>query len=596
MEPDDLKDLIDRVKQGRLPRRAFMSRMAAIGLTAPLATQLLMHAGVAQAAPTVTYKPTKAGGGGTLKLLWWQGPTLLNPHFATGTKDQDGSRLFYEPLAGWNSQGDLVPILAAELPSVENGGLAADGKSVTWKLKQGVKWHDGMPFTADDVVFNWEYASNPDTAAVTSGSYKFVKVEKIDTYTVRVIFDKPSPFWADTFVSVPGMIIPKHLFADYMGSKSRDAPTNLKPVGTGPYIFKEFRPGDLVTGTINPNYHVANQPYFDAVEMKGGGDAVSAARAVLQTGEYDFAWNLQVEDEVLTRLETAGKGAVRITNGGNIEHIQCNFTDPAIEVDGERSSATTKHPCLSDKAVRQALSMLVDKDSIHKFIYGRGGDASANFIYNPDRYASKKTSFKFDVDAAIAILDKAGWKPGADGIRVKDGRALKFVYQTSINQPRQKTQAIIKQACKKAGIEIEIKAVTASVFFSSDVANPDTYPHFYADLQMYTTGPIQPDPAVFLQVFLSTELSQKSNKWQGRNITRWQSKEWDTLYAAQAIELDPIKRAGILIRLSEIPIEEFVIIPVVTRPAVAAVTKGLICELSGFDSYIWNFANWYKEA
>jgi peptide/nickel transport system substrate-binding protein len=596
MEPDDLKDLIDRVKQGRLPRRAFMSRMAAIGLTAPLATQLLMHAGVAQAAPTVTYKPTKAGGGGTLKLLWWQGPTLLNPHFATGTKDQDGSRLFYEPLAGWNSQGDLVPILAAELPSVENGGLAADGKSVTWKLKQGVKWHDGMPFTADDVVFNWEYASNPDTAAVTSGSYKFVKVEKIDTYTVRVIFDKPSPFWADTFVSVPGMIIPKHLFADYMGSKSRDAPTNLKPVGTGPYIFKEFRPGDLVTGTINPNYHVANQPYFDAVEMKGGGDAVSAARAVLQTGEYDFAWNLQVEDEVLTRLETAGKGAVRITNGGNIEHIQCNFTDPAIEVDGERSSATTKHPCLSDKAVRQALSMLVDKDSIHKFIYGRGGDASANFIYNPDRYASKKTSFKFDVDAAIAILDKAGWKPGADGIRVKDGRALKFVYQTSINQPRQKTQAIIKQACKKAGIEIEIKAVTASVFFSSDVANPDTYPHFYADLQMYTTGPIQPDPAVFLQVFLSSELSQKSNKWQGRNITRWQSKEWDTLYAAQAIELDPIKRAGILIRLSEIPIEEFVIIPVVTRPAVAAVTKGLICELSGFDSYIWNFANWYKEA
>jgi peptide/nickel transport system substrate-binding protein len=596
MNEADLKDMIAQVKHGQLPRRAFMQRLAAIGLTAPMATQLLMLGGVANAAPAPAYKPTKAGGGGTLKLLWWQGPTLLNPHFATGTKDQDGSRLFYEPLAGWNSKGDLVAILAAELPSVENGGLAADGKSVTWKLKQNVKWHDGVPFTADDVVFNWEYARDPATAAVTSGSYKSVKVEKIDTYTVKVIFEQPSPFWADAFVSVNGMIIPKHLFADYNGSKSREAPTNLKPVGTGPYMFKEFRPGDLVTGTINPNYHIANQPYFDAVEMKGGGDAVSAARAVLQTGEYDFAWNLQVEDEVLARLEAGGKGAVRITNGGNIEHIQCNFTDPATEVAGERSSATTKHPALSDKAVRQALSMLVDKESIHKFIYGRGGDASANFIYNPERYASKKTSFKFDVDGAIAILDKAGWKPGADGIRTKDGRALKFLYQTSINQPRQKTQAIIKQACKKAGIEIEIKAVTASVFFSSDEANPDTYPHFYADLQMYTTGPIQPDPAVFLQMFLSTEKSQKANRWQGRNITRWESKEWDALYAKQASELDPIKRAEMLIRLNEIVIEDFVIIPVVTRPAVAGVAKTLTCELSGFDSYIWNLASWYKEA
>ncbi len=596
MEPDDIKDLIDRVKQGSLPRRIFISRMAAVGLTAPLATQLLMRAGVAQAAPAVDYKPTKAGGGGTLKLLWWQGPTLLNPHFATGTKDQDGSRLFYEPLAGWNSNGDLIPILAAELPTVGNGGLPPDGKTVIWKLKQGVKWHDGMPFTADDVVFNWEYARDPATAAVTSGSYNGIVVDKIDTYTVRIVYPKPAPFWADAFVSALGMIIPKHLFAEYSGSKSRDAPTKLKPVGTGPYLFKEFRPGDLVTGVINPNYHRPNRPYFDAVEMKGGGDAVSAARAVLQTGEYDFAWNLQVEDEVLTRIEAAGKGALRVTEGGSVEHIQVNFTDPNTDVDGERSSIKTKHPSLSDPAVRKALSLLIDKDSVHKFIYGRGGNATPNFIFNPERFASKTTKYAFNVDEAIAILDKAGWKPGPDGIRVKDGHALKYLFQTSINQPRQKTQAIIKQACKKAGIEIEIKAVTASVFFSSDVANPDTYPHFYADLQMYTTGPNQPDPAVFLQLFLSTEVAQKSNKWQGRNITRWQNAEWDKVYADQAAELDPIKRAALLIKLNNMVIEDVVVIPVVTRPSVAAVTKGLACELSGFDSYIWDYANWYKEA
>src|SRR5205085_10317105 len=271
-----------------------------------------------------------------------------------GTKDQEGLRIFYEPLAVWDNDANLVPILAAEIPTRDNGGLSADGKTVIWKLKKGVTWHDGQPFTADDCVFTWEYATDPATAAVTSGSYKDVMVEKIDDYTVVVKFAAPTPFWADTFVSAFGCIIPRHVFADYTGAKSREAPANLAPVGTGPYKFKDFRPGDLVTGTINTNYHRENRPYFDAIEMKGGGDAVSAARAVLQTGEYDFAWNLQVEDEILQRLEKGGKGRVLFSKGGGIEHIQLNTTDPWTEVDGERSSAKTKHPTLSDPAVRQA--------------------------------------------------------------------------------------------------------------------------------------------------------------------------------------------------------------------------------------------------
>ena len=594
MDGQDLKATIEQVKRGTLSRRGFVSQMIAGGLTAAMATQLLALGGVAYAQSAPAYKPTKAGGGGTLKLLWWQGPTLLNPHFAVGTKDQDGSRLFYEPLAAWDSNGELQPILAAELPSVAAGTLPPDGKSVIWKLKQGVKWHDGQPFTADDCVFNWQYAADPATAAVTTGSYNNVTVEKIDEHTIRVVFKAPTPFWADPFVGVNGMIIPKHLFADFSGAKSRNAPNNLKPVGTGPYLFKDFAPGDLVTGVINPNYHKPNRPYFDAVEMKGGGDASSAARAVLQTGEYDLAWNLQVEDEVLTRFEAGGKGMVRITPGGNIEHIQLNSTDPNVEVDGERSSIKTKHPTLSDPAVRQALSLLVDKASVEKYIYGRTGTATPNFINNPARFRSPNTKYEFNVDKAIAILEAAGWKPGPDGTRTKDGKALKYVFQSSINQPRQKTQQIVKQACKKAGIEIEIKAVVSSVFFSSDVANPDTYPHFYADLQMYTTGPVQPDPGLFLQILLSTEAAQKSNKWQGRNIPRWQNAEFDRVYAEGLVELDPIKRAGMMIKLNDLAVDDYVMIPVVTRPSVAALNKNLVAELSGFDSYIWDLADWYK--
>jgi peptide/nickel transport system substrate-binding protein len=595
MKEHELRRLIGHVKAGRLSRRGFVQRVAAVGLTAPMATQLLAYAGVAMAQPKSSYKPTKRGGGGLLKVLWWQGATLLNPHFAVGTKDQDGSRFFYEPLAGWDADGNLIPVLAASIPGREDGTLAPDGKSVTWKLKQGVTWHDGKPLTADDVVFNWEYAANPATAATTAAVYKDVKAEKVDQYTVKVLFDKPTPFWALAFVGAQGMIIPKHLFADYVGDKSRDAPANLKPIGTGPYKFKDFKPGDMVAGEINPNYHMDNRPYFDSFEMKGGGDAVSAARAVLQTGEFDFAWNMQVEDEILQRLEKGGKGKVTISPGGNIEHIQLNTTDPWTEVDGERSSLKTKHPTLSDPAVRQALSVLVDKDSVEKFIYGRTGSATANFVNNPEKFRSKNTKYEFNVDKANDILEKAGWKKGADGIRAKDGKKLKFVYQTSINQPRQKTQAIVKQACQKAGIDIEVKAVTASVFFSSDVANPDTYSKFYCDLQMYTTTMTQPDPELFMKQFLTEEAASRENKWQGRNITRWRNKEYDDIHKAAQVELDPVKRAAMFIKLNDMVVNNQVVIPIIARHAVQAQNSKLVAAMSGWDNNTWDIQSWYKE-
>src|SRR3954452_3387502 len=438
MNEQDLRTLIADVKDGRMSRRGFVQRIVALGLTAPMAGMMLAQSGVVAAADIRTeYKPTKAGGGGPLKLIWWQAPTLINPHFAIGTKDQDGSRIFYEPLAAWDNDGNLLPVLAAEIPSKENGGVAADGMSDTWKLKQGVKWHDGMPFTADDVVFNWQYAANPATAATTTGAYKDIKVEKIDDFTVKILFSRPTPFWAEAYTAANGMMIPKHLFEKYVGDKSRDAPTNLAPVGTGPYKIVEFRPGDMLRGDRHPNYHLPNRPFFDSIERKGGGDAVSAARAVLQTGEYDYAWNMQVEDEILLRLEKGGKGKSVITPGGNIEFIGLNSTDPWTEVEGERASMKTKHPLLSDKAVRQVLALLIDRQSVQDHIYGRTGVATGNFVNNPQRYVSKNTRWEFNIEKANQLLEAASWKKGPDGIRAKDGKKLKLVFQTLINTPRQ---------------------------------------------------------------------------------------------------------------------------------------------------------------
>jgi len=329
--------------------------------------------------------------------------------------------------------------------------------------------------------------------------------------------------------------------------------------------------------------------------MKGGGDAVSAARAVIQTGEFDYAWNMQVEDEILKRMEQGGKGKADIVAGGNIEHIQCNFTDPTKDVDGERSSIKTTHPVLSDPAVRQALNLLVDRASVQEQIYGRTGVATANFLNEPKRFASKATRYELNIDKANQILEQAGWKKGPDGIRAKDGKKLKFLYQTSINAPRQKTQAIVKQAAARAGIDLELKSVTASVYFSSDVANPDTYTKFYTDLQMYTTTMTQPDPELFMNQFTSWEVASKDNKWQGRNITRWRNEEYDKLYRAAESELDPVKRAALFIKMNEMVIQNVVVIPVVFRPRVAAVSNRMRVEQSGWDSDFWNLANWHRE-
>jgi len=245
--------------------------------------------------------------------------------------------------------------------------------------------------------------------------------------------------------------------------------------------------------------------------------------------------------------------------------------------------------------VRAALNVLVDRASIQEEIYGRGGQTSPNFLNSPSRFYSRNTRWEFSVERANQILDAAGWRRGGDGIRAKDGKRLRFVYQTSINAPRQKTQAIVKQACARAGIELELKSVVASVFFSSDAANPDTYSHFYADLQMYNVTMNAPDPQVFMAQFVTWEIASRENKWTGRNVMRFRSEEYDRLWRAAETEMDPVKRAALFIRMNDIVIGSVVVIPVLWRNGVGAATARLHgMELNGWDTTMWRLPYWYK--
>ncbi|MGH7385940.1 MAG: peptide ABC transporter substrate-binding protein [Candidatus Rokuibacteriota bacterium] len=594
MDEQALRELIAQVRLGHLTRRHFMEGLAAVGLGGPVAGRLLGGAGVATAQSRDTdFAPTRRGGGGPLRILMWDAPTLLHPHFGRGLRDFTVQRIFYEPLAAPAADGTFVPVLAEELPSRKAGTLAKDGQWVTWRLKRNVVWHDGTPFTADDVIFNWEFAVDPATTAGTRAAYEEIaRIDRIDSHTVKLIFRKPQPFWASAFTG--GGLLPRHIFDPVKGRGAREAIGMIPAVGTGPYRLAEWRPGDFIRAEINNHYHVPNRPFFDRLEIKCGGDAVGAARAVLQTGEYDFAYYVLVEEEVLRRIELGGKGRVLTIPSSGVSFIQCNQTDPWREVASERSSLKAPHPLLTEQPVRTALSLLVDRVAIQEHLVGRIGQITANFLNAPERFRSRNTTWEFSVERANDILDQAGFTRGPDGIRGKDGRRLRLLFQAAANATVQKIQMVVKQAATRAGVEMEVKAIPAAVFFSADVNNTDTNVRFLADLQTYTVF-TSLDPQLFMAQFVSWEVPTKENGWTGRNIARWRNADFDRLWRKADTEMDPVKRAAFFIKMNDLVVQQAVVIPVTWRNVLHAAANSLAgVELNSWDSIFGRIAYWYR--
>ena len=596
MQRDDIRKLVKELQGHRLTRRQIVTRMGELGLAASAAWTILDRA----TTPRVRAAAAGRGSQGTLKLLYWQAPTIVNPHLANGTKDFHASRVMMEPLLTADTSGNFVPVLAAEVPTLANGGVAKDGRSVTYKLKQGVKWADGRPFTADDVAFTYHYVINKQTAATTYGNYSDIaKVEPINPYTVRITFKDPTPFWYRAFVGDNGMIVPRHVLDAYIGSNARNAPFNLKSFGTGPYKVESFRPGDLVVYSINEHYREPNKPAFQQVQMKGGGDAVSAARAVFETGEYDYAWNLQVEWPVLEHMIEAGKGTLLAEPGGGVEALYINESDPNKEVDGQRSSIKTQHPFLSDVKVRQAFALAVDRETMAKQLYGQSGDASPNLLTTPRKYNSKNTKATFDLERANRLLDEAGWAKGPDGIRQKGGVKMQVAYVTSVNTLRQKEQQIVKDGWGKLGVGVTLQTVDAGVFFSSSAGNNDTIAHFYRDVQMFTDSFGIAPPTYMRQWYSgdpSRDIAQKENNWSGDNLIRWQNKEYNALYDQGIKELDPQKNTQIWIKANDVAVEQAAAIPLIDRKSVSAHAKTLDTgkNMSAFDGQTRNIADWRR--
>ena len=549
------------------------------------------------ATPVATEPPR--GGGGLLRLLWWQAPTILNSHLSQGIKDFDASRLILEPLGEFNDDGSVYPVLAEAVPSLEDGTISPDGRSVTWTLKQGVIWHDGTPFTAHDVRFTWEWVVSEGNTATTKGAYANVAaVDVVDDFTVVVHFTKPNPGWFEAFVGTNGRIIPMHIMQDYMGAAGRDAPFNLRPVGTGPYLVSDFHPGTVLLCDINMEYREPGKPYFDSIAMIGGGDATSAARAALQTGETDYAWNLQVDVAALEQMADEGDGVLLAFEGTGVERVLVNQTNPHVEVNGEKSALGNPHPFLSDLTVRRALAAACDREAIATQLYGHTGIPTSNWLVAPAAFVSPNTSYVFDLGMAGALLDEAGWVL-EDGRRRKDGAEMSIVFQSSINSVRQRTQEVIKQALAQLGIPVEVVAIESSVFFSSDAGNPSTAAHFYADLQMFANGPLTPYPLSYAEENLSrtpaTDIAQRANDWSGKNYLRWINAEYNDAFTAAETEMVPERQAELFIRMNDLVVDDVAVIPLVQRLGISAHAADLEgISPSRWTSEVYNLADWRR--
>jgi len=546
---------------------------------------------------------SQRGVGGDLGILYWEAPSTLNPHQATGPKDSDAARLVLEPLASLGKDGQpLANGLAAEIPTVANGGIAKDFTSVTWKLRQGVKWSDGAAFSADDVAFTYEYQCDPATAASTFDRCDGVRsVVARDQNTVVVAYRSPHPYVFQWGVGAEGAILQRDQYKSCLGPKAASCPADTNPVGTGPYKVREFKISDVVTFDLNGNFRDQNKPFFKSVTFKGGTDPETAARAVFQSADVDYAWNLQVEPNTLRTLaQNSQSGALLTVFGPSVERLDLNFSNPDPALGDKRAEPDTEHPFFFDKSVRRALAMATNRDAIAQKLYGDGllGRATCNVIAAPDAASSPNTKgldvCTFNLDAANAELDRAGWTKGADGVRAKGSVRLKVLFQANVNPRRQLTQDLLKKDWESIGFQVDLRSEAFSTFFSN--TSPGGADRFWADVQTYADGG-DPDPTAYLTAGWTTgQISARANDWLLVNRARYSNTDFDALVARLLSETDPAKRADIARQANDLLIQDVAVIPLVQR---SAVTSGVAKSLKGvdpspWDSEMYNVADWTK--
>ncbi|MCO5215761.1 MAG: peptide ABC transporter substrate-binding protein [Thermomicrobiales bacterium] len=594
------RTLVESFRTGRMDRRTFLAAAAAIGAV-PAIAQAVAAQTEESSRPAFGAEDKERGQDGRLRVIIWQAPTGAASHSALSDKDYLAAAPVIEPLMHYGADGSLIANLIEAVPSVESGTLAEDASWCDLTLLEGLLWSDGEPVTSNDITFTWQWVTTASNAATSASAWANIEsIEAVDDRTVHVTFANPVVTWFEPFAgSYDGNLYPAHAF-DNDPTNKNDAFVTA-PLGTGPFVIESFVAGDSATYVANPNYREPNKPAFARLELKGGGDAAAAARSVLQTEDMDYAWNVQVEPAVLQQMVADGSvGNVYAAGGTTVEGVNFNFSDPHTEVDGQRSQKDTSHPIFSDPAVRQALSMAVPRQLIADELYAPGEEPTSNVLAGLASFDSPNTSWIYDLDAAAATLDTAGWTWDGE-VRQKDGVALEFTLMSSVSSVRQKTQAIIQDSMKQIGVRVNIDSVDAGIFFDSSAGNDQNFYHMYWDADLWTNGPYSPIPVTWMNRWYAgpdgENIAQKENEWQRDNTQRYRNPEYDAAYEALLLETDADAALEGLIALNDILIGDVVQIPIVNRSVGTYALANRIRNenLANGPSFVlpfWNIANW----
>lgn len=536
-------------------RRQSLKFFGAAGLAVMAPSVLGMGAARAQDTPK-----------GQIVVGFSQEPTVFNPHLLHIEVDEGVHFAIFDPLFDVDAKGNFYPLLAKEVPTVENGGVSADG--LTWKvtLRDDVTWHDGTPFTAEDVKFTLELLVNPDFRSWRRTGHSLVRDITVVSPT-EISWRMESAFAPYTAILASTFIVPKHGFE---GADPNNAPFNNAPIGTGAYKWKQRVAGDHIELEANPGYF-GDGPYLERLVLKYIPD-ITVLYTQLKTGDIDVL-------------------ALQWISPDNYEEAK-TLPDRVVEVFGapffEGLSFNLQRPQFKERAVREALYYAVDKQTIIDALYYGVPQATESYMPRESYYYNANLPVQeYNLDKARALLDEAGWKPGSDGIREKDGVRLAFTCSTtSGNHLREQAQQFLQQSFREIGVDMQIGNLPPAVMWG-DHWMLSQFDMALAGLSCLT-GP-DPDTSDY---FLSTSSPAKGGN--GQNTWVYENPEVDELLKKGGALVSPEERLPIYQRIQEIMRHDLPFLPIFQYANIRGYKTGIQGVEANINNRIdtWNVRSW----
>jgi peptide/nickel transport system substrate-binding protein len=540
-----------------LPRRTLLQLAAASGVM-PLLGRMPARA---QSKPPS--KPT-----GQVIAGISQEPTVFNPHLLHIEVDEGVYMNLFSPLWSVDPQGRFVPELAAGIPTGANGGISPDGLNWRIKLRSGVLWHDGVPFSAEDVKYTLDLINDHEFPAFSRSGHELVKDIKIVSPT-EIVWRMEKPFAPYPSILAWTSIVPKHLM-----SQERD-PLKPKfasaPVGTGPFKWQERVPGDHITLVANEKFYGIG-PYVERLVFKYIPD-LTVLFTQFRTGDIDYIGLQGISADHYAEAKTLQKRNIYLAPQPFIETFSFNLGRPQFK----------------ELAVRQALYMSIDKGTIIKDIYYGVQSEAESFLpaqswaFNPNL-----PKHEYDPEKAKKLLDEAGWNPGSDGVRQKDGVRLEFFNSTTAgNHLREQVQQVLQQGWQDIGTKISIKNLPPAVMWG-DYWMKSQFDTGVAGIDFQSGA----DPEAS-DYFRSTSTPVKGGS--GQNTFQYVNPEVDMLLQQGGTTLDQAARVPIYQRIQAIVRHDLPFLPLFQYAFIEGTKAMLIGYAPNVNvrSNCWNISSWY---